>query len=145
MPETVTQAELRRRMLESMEEDLRISPKQAKDVVDSLSAAVCGALNEGDKVSLFGIVTLTPVFRLAKPKRKGTDRITGEEKTLDPVPAKVAIRATASKRVKDALPDPTSKAGKALKSAAQERRAAYEARQAAAEQETKPKAKAGRK
>jgi nucleoid DNA-binding protein len=145
---TVSQAELRRRTLELMEDDLKIKPGQAVDFVKSLVAAVEEAVNNGEKVSLFGIAVLTPGFRLAKPKRKGVDPRTGEEKTLDATPNKTTIRAGVTKKIKDCLPTPVSATGKLLKAEAEDRkakaaeRAAEREKQAAADER---KAKRGKK
>lgn len=143
---TVSQAELLRRTLDAMEDDLKIPPKNARDFLESARAVIESALAEGEKVSAFGIVNLTPSGVLAKPKRKGTDPRTGEEKTFDPKPASVRVKATVTKRLKDALPEPTDKAGKTLLSEARARKAATEQRAAdrAAEAEREAK-KAARK
>lgn len=135
MPNTVTQVELRRRMVEAMEPDLQISDKQAKDVVASLMAVVQEAISEGSKVNVFGIVNLTPSFRVGLPKRPGIDRTTGEETTFAARPAAVRVRATVPKKIKDSLPKTTSKAGKELQATAEERRKAYEKRQKERERE----------
>lgn len=113
-PTGISQAELRRRTLDVMEADLRISDKAAKDFVNSLVAVVKEATSEGRKVSVFGIVNLIPAFKLAKPKRKGIDPRTREETTFKAQPAKVKIRATVGKGIKDMLPKATTAAGKSL-------------------------------
>jgi nucleoid DNA-binding protein len=128
MPGTVTQAELRRRTLETMEDNLRISNAQGKDFVDSLVAVVTEAIEEGSKVALFGIVTLTPKYRAAKPKRKGVNPRTGEEQVFDARPASTTVGATVAKKIKDFAPATTSRAGKGLRDAAEARRAAAEKR-----------------
>lgn len=138
---TVTQAELKKRTLAAMEDDLRIPAKNASDFIESLAASVEEAMEAGDKVSLFGLVTLTPVGVPAKPKRKGTDPRSGEERVFDPVPAKVKVRATVGKRVKDALPEPQSKVGKALISETRARQKAAQERREAAEAEAEKEAR----
>lgn len=117
---TLTQAALTTKTLEAMEDDLRISPKQARDFLESARAVIEESIENGDKVAVFGIVTLTPKGTPAKPKRKGRNPATGEEVTLAPKPAGVKVRATVGKRVKDALPKADSKAGKALIKAAKD-------------------------
>lgn len=130
-PAGVSMAELRRKTVEIMEPELKISDKQAKDFVNSLVAVVKEATSEGRKVSLFGIVNLIPAFRLAKPRRKGIDPRTREETTFKAQPAMVKVRATVGKGIKDMLPKPTTAAGKAL-SAVQEYKAKEAEKRAAA-------------
>lgn len=142
--ETITQAQLKRAVLDTMEDDLRISPKQASDFIDSLLAVVQEGVEEGKKVSVFGLVTLTPSFKLATPKRTGNDPRTGEERTFDAQPAKTRIRASVGSKVKDALPSTSSKAGKLLKSITEARRAASEERARLAEKEAAKAAKGGK-
>jgi nucleoid DNA-binding protein len=144
---TLTQAQLLNKTLEVMEDDLRIPKKNAKDFIDSLSSVIEETIAEGDKVSLFGLVNLTPVGIPAKPKRKGTDRATGEEKWLDPTPAKVRVKAGVVKRVKEAAPEPTDKAGKRLIAEAKERqrKAAERAAKREAEEAAQAKKSSGGK
>lgn len=128
---TLTQAALVRETLEAMEDDLRITPKQARDFIESMSAVVEEHLEAGERISLAGLVTITPSFSPSLPKRKGRDPRTGEETMLDSRPARVRVRVSASSRVKNALPGATTKAGKHLKSIADARKANSEARKAA--------------
>jgi nucleoid DNA-binding protein len=150
---TLTQAQLLNRTLEVMDDDLEIPKRNARDFIESMAASIEEALADGQKVSLFGLVTLTPKGVPAKPRRKGTDPRTGEEKTLDAKPATVRLTATAGKRLKDALPSATTKAGKALISEAKDRAAAAAARRdqreaeerEAAERSSQSKKSAGKK
>jgi nucleoid DNA-binding protein len=142
---TVSQADLRKRVVEAMEDELRVTDKVAKDFVASLIAVCEESLEKGEKVSLFGIVILNPSFRLAKPRRKGVDPRSGEEKMIDATPAKIAVRASVSKKMKDALPSTTSAVGKNLRAEAEERKAAAEKRAAAREREERKAAKGGKK
>jgi nucleoid DNA-binding protein len=135
MPKMVSQAALMNRALELMEDELRVAKVTAKDFVDSVTAAAQEALESGNKVSLLGLVTLTPSFRPSLPRRKGRDPRTGEEVMLDPRPASVRLKATPSKRLKDALPSPMAKAGKALAQEYRERQRAADERRAAREAE----------
>jgi nucleoid DNA-binding protein len=145
MPTTLSQAALLNEALDTMEDDLRVSKRVAKDLIESLTAVVEEHLENGEKVALLGLAILTPVYRAAKPKRKGVDPRTGEERMLDARPAKIALKATPSKRLKDALPSPTAKAGKTLALEFRERQRAREARQAEAEKEVAKAAKKGGK
>lgn len=138
---TVTQAQLKKRVLETMEDDLRISPKSAGDFIESLVAVIEESIEAGDKVSVFGIVNLTPKGVPAKPKRKAVDPRTGEERTYDPTPAKLKVTATIGKRVKDALPSAQSKVGKTLISETRERQKAAQERREAAEAEAEKEAR----
>lgn len=142
---SVSQAELRRRTLETMEDELRIPDKNAKDFVTSLAAVVEEAMANGEKVMLFGITTLTPTGVPPKPKRKGRDPRTGEERTLDAKPAGVKVRVSAARAMKDALPAANSSVGKKLVKEARERqKAAQERAEAREAEEQKAAAKASK-
>lgn len=138
---TLTQSQLLNRTLEVMEDDLRIPKKNAKDFVDSLVSVIEETVNDGDKVSLFGIVNLVPTGVTAKPKRKATDPRTGEEKMLDAKPASVKVKASVLKRIKDVAPLPTDKAGKRLVAEAKERARKAAERAAAREEQAEKDAK----
>lgn len=125
-PAMLSQAELKKQALEIMEDDLRIKPRQAQDFINAVVAVVQEAVGDGRPVSVFGIVSLRPGFKLAKPRRKGRNPQTGEEVTLKASPAATKIRATVGKRIKDALPKAKSAAGEQLQ-AVQE----YKAKEAA--------------
>lgn len=96
----------------TMEDDLRVSKKQARDFVDSLLAVVEREINEGNPVNLFGIVKLVPRFH-TKGQRE-VFKVFGDPesgKQMKKYPAKVSIKATIPKRIKDALPS-AAKLGK---------------------------------
>lgn len=150
MPETHSAAAVKREALELMNDDLRISARQAADFIESMCASVEEAIENGRRVALFGLVTITPKFVTAKPKRQGVDPRTGEPVTYPPKAASVGVRAAPAKRVKDALPTTASAAGKSLKAeaiarqeAAQQRREAREAEEAKAQRKADREAKAG--
>ena len=145
MADTVTQAELRRRVLEAMEDDLRVTPKQGKDFVDSLFAVVTEALEEGSKVSLFGIVNLKPVYVFPRKAGKRLDPRTNEEVSYASKPASVTVRAQVPKKIKDSACSTTSKAGKDLAAAAKQRREAAAKRAEQREKELVGATKGGRK
>lgn len=140
--ESLTQAQLLNYTLELMEDELRISKKQARDFIESSMAAAEDAVADGKRVSFFGVTIFTPSFVLAKPKRKGNDPRTGEERTYDAQPAKLRLKAAVPKRFKDALPSTSTKAAKALKAEAEERKAAAEKRAKDREREEAKAAKA---
>jgi nucleoid DNA-binding protein len=139
--ETLTQSQLTEQALQIMDDDKRISKAQANDFLESARAVLEESIAEGNKVSVWGIVTLTPVFKLAKPRRKGVDPRTGEEQMLKAKPAEMAFRKpSVGKRFKDSLPSPKSKAAepwmkqaeKAAKQAAKRAREAAKAEKVAA-------------
>jgi nucleoid DNA-binding protein len=128
----VTPAQLKKRVSEAM--DIPFANKtQEKDYYESLGYVIEELLEAGETINLFGLVKITPVFRLAKPKRKGTDPRTGEETTFAARPAKIALKANPLKKLKDALPSTTSKNGKVLRDVAQEKADKAVARREAAE------------
>lgn len=143
---TISQSELLKRTLATMEEGLQIPTKNAKDFVDSLKAVVGEVIEAGDAVSIFGLVKLTPKGVTAKPKRKGVDPRTGEEKDYPAKPASLRLGANAQKAAKSALPGATTKAGKALIAVAKDRaQAATERREAREAEATKPPKKTSKK
>lgn len=143
--QTVSQSVLLNETLEAMEDNLRIPRKNATDFLESLRAVIEEHVGGGDKISLFGIAILTPKGVPAKPKRKGQNPRTGEEVTYDPKPAGVKISATVGKRIKDALPGPTTGVGKKLVADAKARAQAAAERRAEREaQAEKDEAKANR-
>ncbi len=135
MPETLSAAALRRNTIETMEEELRISGKQAADFVESLCASVEEAIADGQRVSLFGLVTITPRFVASKPKGMRMNPFVGEMQMMDAKPASVTASAKVAKRVKDALPSATSAAGKSLRAEAAARKEAADERREAREKE----------
>lgn len=113
-PGTVTQSQLLTKTLETMEDELRITPKQARDFAASLKAVVQEAVGNGHKVSLLGIVNLNTGFKLPKPRRKGMNPRSGQEEWLKATPAAVTLKASIPTAIKEALPRATSAAGKQL-------------------------------
>lgn len=100
--------------LNFMEEENFISKKAARDFVESLQAAVHAAIADGKPVNLFGIVKLTPRLHTAG-KREVFKEFGNPEsgKMTKKYPAKVSLKATVLKPVKDKLPN-AAKMGKAV-------------------------------
>lgn len=101
-PQLVNQA------LVLMEDDLRITKKQAADFSASLIAAAEQAFEKGEPVNFFGLVKLVPRFH-TKGVRQVNEEFGNPEskKVTKKYPAKVSIKATIYKRVKDTLPTAT--------------------------------------
>jgi nucleoid DNA-binding protein len=99
-------------ILAMMEDDLRISKKSAKDFTESLVAVVEREISEGNPVNLFGLVKVTPRFH-TKGQREVFKEFGNPEsgKHMKKYPAKVSVKATPSKKIKDALPS-AAKLGK---------------------------------
>lgn len=129
--ETLTQSQLTDEALDLMDDGLKISKRQANDFLESARAAIEQNLNEGKKVSVWGIVILNQGFKLAKPRRKGMNPRSGQEEWLKAQPDKVTLKASVAKRLKDALPSAKSKAAEPHKKLAEKR--AKEARKRARE------------
>jgi nucleoid DNA-binding protein len=89
----------------AMEDDLRVSNKQAKDFMDSLIAVIERELSEGNAVNFAGLVKLSPVLQ-TKGERMIPSEFGNPEspKVKKKYPAKVTVKATAMKKAKDALP-----------------------------------------
>lgn len=101
----LTKAQLVGKVLDTMEPDLLITKKQAADFVDSLLAVVEGEIGEGSPVNLFGLVKISPRFH-TRGERQVRKEFGNAESPLvtKKYPAKVSVKATVSKAVKDALP-----------------------------------------
>lgn len=91
-----------------------LSKAEVKRVVEQYGELKLSALKDGLAVGLCGLVRLRPKYMAAKPKRKGINPFTQEEQMFAAKPASLSAKASVAKRVKDAMPSPTSKAGKAI-------------------------------
>jgi nucleoid DNA-binding protein len=81
-----------------------IPPKGVKAVLGALEATIAAALSKKG-VRLFtlpGVLKATAVAVPAKPKRKGKDPFTGEERWFNAKPASVKVKIRALKKLKDA-------------------------------------------
>lgn len=104
----LTAAQFMNEVLFTMEDDLRLSKKQAKDFSDSLVAVVERELGEGKPINLFGLVKIAP--RLHTKGTRSVNTVFGDPespKTTKKYPAKISLKTGQgifSKKVKDALP-----------------------------------------
>lgn len=101
----LTANQLVNEVLFTMDDDLRISKTQAADFVASLKAVIDREIGEGNPVNLFGYLKLIPRFH-TKGKRE-VFKVFGDPtsgKTTKTYPAKVSLKATLLKPLKDALP-----------------------------------------
>lgn len=100
-----TASALMKETLMTMEDDTRISKKQAADFSESISAVIEKALSEGQPVNLFGFVKLVP--RMHTKGVRQVNEIFGDptsKKVTKKYPAKVSVKATVMKKSKEALP-----------------------------------------
>lgn len=118
-PQTLTakgglsQTAFLKEVLFTMEDELRISNKQAKDFMDSLVAVTERELGDGNPVNLAGLVKLSP--RLRTKGERMVASVFGDPtspKVKKKYPAKVTIKATVMKKAKDALSSPQALAKK---------------------------------
>jgi len=81
-----------------------IVPKGVKAVLASLEATIAAALHKnGARIfTLPGVLKATAVAVPAKPKRKGRDPFTGEERMFAAKPASVKVKIRALKKLKSA-------------------------------------------
>jgi nucleoid DNA-binding protein len=81
-----------------------VEPRSVKAVLASLEATIAGALHKnGARIfKLPGVLKATAVAVPAKPKRKGKDPFTGEERMFAAKPASVRVKIRALKKLKDA-------------------------------------------
>ena len=93
-----------------------MSQKQRVDFTNCLKQVVDDAIADGQGVNLFGMVKIVPRFH-TKGVRE-VFKVFGDPesgKTKKTYPAKVSVKATVLKSVKDALPTPNKMANKAKK------------------------------
>jgi nucleoid DNA-binding protein len=112
-PLPLSEAELIDETLKRLE---GVSRAQVRDVVKALKAEIADCLSSGYKVSLTGLLTLTPS---AKPGRKKGTKVRnpfdGTEKTLrSDEPDKFRIKAKVSSTIANAFPSTRSKDGQAV-------------------------------
>lgn len=81
-----------------------VPPKGVKSVLGSLEATIGAALHKnGARIfTLPGVLKATAVSVPAKPKRKGKDPFTGEERWFAAKPASVKVKLRALKKLKNA-------------------------------------------
>jgi nucleoid DNA-binding protein len=81
-----------------------VAPKGVKAVLAALEGAIAAALHKnGARIfTLPGVLKATAVAVPAKPKRKGKDPFTGEERMFAAKPASVKVKIRALKKLKRA-------------------------------------------
>lgn len=81
-----------------------VESKHVKAVLASLETTIFGALHKrgAGVFTLPGLFKITTLKVAAKPRRKGKDPFTGEERWFDAKPATVRVKARALKKLKDA-------------------------------------------
>jgi nucleoid DNA-binding protein len=81
-----------------------VEPRGVKAVLASLEATIGAALHKnGARIfTLPGVLKATAVAVPAKPKRKGKDPFTGEERMFAAKPASVKVKIRALKKLKSA-------------------------------------------
>lgn len=102
----LTASQLVKEALFTMEDDLRLSSAQATDFVASLKAVIDREIGDGNPVNLFGYLKLVPRFH-TKGKRE-VFKVFGDPtsgKVTKTYPAKVSLKATLLKPLKDGLPN----------------------------------------
>ena len=81
-----------------------VEPRGVKAVLASLEATIAAALHKnGARIFMLpGVLKATAVSVPAKPKRKGKDPFTGEERMFAAKPASVRVKIRALKKLKNA-------------------------------------------
>jgi len=90
----------------TMEDDLRLSKAQAADFVVSLTAVIDREIADGNPVNLFGYLKIVPRFH-TKGKRL-VYKVFGDPtsgKVTKTYPAKVSVKVSILKPLKDSLPN----------------------------------------
>lgn len=85
-------------------EQTGVETKSVKAVLAALDATILGSVNKkgAGTFTLPGLLKLDVVKVAAKPKRKGIDPFTKQERVFAAKPATVKIKARALKKLKDA-------------------------------------------
>lgn len=101
----MSQSQLLDATLAMMEQENYIPKKAGRDFVESLKAVVAQEVGKGNPVNLFGLVKVSPRFH-TKGQREVNETFGDPEskKVTKKYPAKVSIKATVFKIVKDSLP-----------------------------------------
>ncbi len=91
-------------LVNQIAEQAGVEAKSVKAVLSALDAAILGSVNKKGvgTFTLPGLLKLDVVKVPAKPKRKGIDPFTKEERVFAAKPASVKIKARALKKLKDA-------------------------------------------
>ncbi|MFT3815580.1 MAG: HU family DNA-binding protein [Acidovorax sp.] len=91
-------------LVNQIAEQAGVEAKTVKAVLVALDAAILGSVNKKGvgTFTLPGLLKLDVVKVPAKPKRKGIDPFTKEERVFAAKPASVKIKARALKKLKDA-------------------------------------------
>ncbi|UPG89083.1 HU family DNA-binding protein [Luteibacter aegosomaticola] len=81
-----------------------VESKSVKAVLASLEAAISASVHKkgAGTFTLPGLLKITSVAVAAKPKRKGKDPFTGEERWFAAKPASVKVKVRPLKKLKDA-------------------------------------------
>lgn len=116
----LTAAQLKQRIAELLE----VSRKEADDILWAFSEVMSETVEKADSVTIPGIGKLDCIVQ---PSRNARNPATGETIRTKP---KVAVKFRVSKTLKDKAPSLTSKKGKQLLAAAQEKQAEREAAKA---------------
>jgi len=81
-----------------------LSKSDVKAVLEALEEVVLEQLADAEKVRIGGVVQLNVRVKEATKARKGRNPATGEEITIGPKPAAVALKARPLAKAKAALP-----------------------------------------
>jgi nucleoid DNA-binding protein len=81
-----------------------VESKSVKAVLASLEGVIAGSIHKkgAGAFTLPGLLKITSVAVAAKPKRKGKDPFTGEERWFAAKPASVKVKVRPLKKLKDA-------------------------------------------
>ena len=102
----LTAKQLVQEVLYTMEDELRLSKAQSADFIASLTAVIDREISDGNPVNLFGYLKLVPRFH-TKGKRQ-VFKVFGDPtsgKVTKNYPAKVSLKVSILKPLKDSLPN----------------------------------------
>ena len=103
-PKTIKQVMSKSGLVEYIANASAVAAKEVRAVMAAFEGAVLGSVNKNGARSfvLPGLLKVTVTQVPAKPKRKGKDPFTGEERWFAAKPASVKIKVRALKKLKDA-------------------------------------------
>ena len=90
-------------LVRHLAEQADTDPRTVKAVLGALESTMLGAMHKkGSRLFVLpGLLKVSATAVPAKPKRKGKDPFTGEERWFEAKPASVRIKARALKKLKD--------------------------------------------
>jgi nucleoid DNA-binding protein len=100
----ITEPMSKSQLVAYISEQSGVEPRNVRAVLEGLEQAVASSINKkgAGQFTLPGMLKITATAVAAKPKRKGIDPFTKEERTFAAKPASVRVKVRPLKKLKDA-------------------------------------------